>query len=60
MELQQNTDAVIKAYLICRKTMILLEQEHGPSTKMYESADGYTWTFSDRTVIKLDKDGNIA
>lgn len=60
MGLQQNTDAIIKAYLVCQKTMILLEQEHGPSMKMYESEDGYIWTFSDRTVVKLDKDGNIA
>ena len=60
MGLQQTTDAVIKAYLICQKSMLLLEKEHGPSTKLYDSADGYTWTFTDRTVVKLNKDGEIS
>lgn len=59
MGLQQNTDVIVRAYLICQKSMILLEKEHGPSIKMYESEDGYTWTFSDRTVVKMNKNGEI-
>lgn len=60
MGIQQNTDAVIQAYHICRDTVQRLEQEHGPSIHMRESDGGYVWTFEDRVSVKLDKNGNIS
>lgn len=59
MGLQNNTDAVIRAYHTCRKIMAVLEKEHGTPVSMHESADGYTWMFEDRFSVKLDKNGNI-
>lgn len=60
MGLQKKTDELIKAYSVCQKIITVLEQEHGQSMMMYESPDGYVWTFSDRFTVKLDKNGNLS
>ena len=60
MGLQQTTDTIIRAYSICQKIITVLEQEHGQSMMVYESSDGYIWTFADKYTVKLDKNGNLA
>ena len=59
MKIQDDADAIIKAYGICKSQLAVLEKEHGYITSMHQTADGYIWHFVDRTTARLDKDGNV-
>lgn len=59
MKMQNDADAIIKAYDVCKSQLAVLEKEHGYITSMQQTADGYIWQFVDRTTARLDKDGNI-
>lgn len=59
MKIQNDADAIIKAYDVCKSQLTVLEKEHGYITSMRQTADGYIWQLFDRTTARLDKDGNI-
>lgn len=59
MKIQNDADAIIKAYDVCKSQLTVLEKEHGYITSMQQTADGYIWQFVDRATARLDKDGNI-
>lgn len=59
MKMQNDADAIIKAYDICKSQLAALEKEHGYITSMRQTTDGYIWQFVDRTTVRLDKYGNI-
>ena len=59
MKMQNDADAIIQAYGICKSQLASLEKEHGYITSMRQTTDGYIWQFVDRTTVRFDKDGNI-
>ena len=59
MKMQNDADAIIKAYDVCKSQLAVLEKEHGYITSMRQTTDGYIWQFVDRTTVRLDKYGNI-
>ena len=59
MKIQNDADAIIKAYDICKSQLAVLEKEHGYITSMQQTVDGYIWQFVDRATARFDKDGNI-
>ena len=59
MKIQNDADAIIKAYAVCKIQLAVLEKEHGYITSMRQTTDGYIWQFVDRKTARFDKDGNI-
>ena len=59
MKMQNDADAIIKAYDVCKSQLTVLEKEHGYITSMHQTTDGYIWQFVDRKTARLDKYGNV-
>lgn len=56
---QKHADELIAAYIICGDTLNPLEREHGYITDVRRSGEDYVWYFSDRSSVKLDKNGKL-
>lgn len=59
MKIQNEADLVMRAYIVCRDQLDILSEEHGYIVNVQIRDDGYVWRFVDRSLIKLDKNGNI-
>lgn len=59
MKIQNEADSVIRAYVVCRDQLDILSEKHGYIVNVQIMDDCYIWRFADRSLIKLDKNGNI-
>lgn len=59
MKIQNEADSVMRAYIVCRNQLDILAEKHGYIVNVQIRDDVYIWRFADRTLIKLDKNGNI-